>query len=395
LLAGLLTCGRCGQRMMIGYCKGGRPFYFCHRLAMNYGGPSCQRIAAVALDDLIGREVLRAVEPAALDLAFQAAGDLACERERLERHWRQQLDRARHDVDRAARQFHAVDPENRLVAAELERRWEQALSGQRDLQDQHDRFASQRPRELADADRDLIRSLSADLPRLWHAGTTTAVDRKLVVRHLVERIVVDVRGSSEMIDVEVRWAGGHASHHEARRPINNYERLHNFALLKERVTTLRREGRTAGRIAEVLNGEGFVPPKGPARYDRILVQKLMRICGLPGPLRREFHGGVALGDGEWWLGDLAKELGISRQMLRRWADQGLVRGRRDATGLRRWILWADAPELDRLRQLAEGRSRTGEEIPIRAGSIGDGAHRIETPTPDSEGRSPTSLPGGA
>jgi hypothetical protein len=352
--------------MMVGYGKGGRPFYVCHRVASNYGGPFCQRVGAKALDELVGGQVLRVVEPAAMDLALQEADDLEQERERLGRHWRERLDRARYDADRAARQYHAVEPENRLVAAELERRWERALLAQEQVQEDYERFARERPRELTDGDRELIRSLAADLPRLWHAETTTVVDRKEVVRHLVERIVARVRGTSEVVEVAVHWAGGVVSTHEVRRHVMSYEQLHDFKLLKERVVALRQAGRTADQIAEALNREGFVPPRGPDRYDRALVRKLMWRCGISRQPRRELHGGIEPGPNEWWLSTLADELKMSRGTLWGWVRLGWVRGRKIGTGLRRLIVWADAEEVDRLLRLHAYRPKGGRSGPVPA-----------------------------
>ncbi len=138
------------------------------------------------------------------------------------------MERAQIETDRAARQYHAVEPENRLVGRELERRWEQALRDQRDLQEQYDRFLAERPRELTAADRQRIEALASDIPGLWRAPTTTTQERQQIVRCLVERITVAIRGESEWVDVTIRWAGGLESRHEIRRPVKKYEQLSNY-----------------------------------------------------------------------------------------------------------------------------------------------------------------------
>src|SRR5205823_10974729 len=104
------------------------------------------------------------------------------ERQRLHRHWRQQLERARYHTDRAARQYQAVEPENRLVVRELERRWEEALHGQRRLEEDYERFGASQPATLSAAEREQIRSLARDLPELWHTDTTTAAERQRLGR---------------------------------------------------------------------------------------------------------------------------------------------------------------------------------------------------------------------
>ena len=132
-------------------------------------------------------QVLRALEPAALELSLRAVADAERERGRLARHWEQRLERARHDAERAARQYHAAEPEHRLVARERERRWEQALLVRRQVEDEYDRFRHGRPDELTCSDVKTVESLAGDIPALWRAETTTVQDRQEVVRHLVER----------------------------------------------------------------------------------------------------------------------------------------------------------------------------------------------------------------
>ena len=158
LLSGLVYCGRCGRRMRVAYHAKGTPVYYrCQTRSLEYGEPFCQSLAGGSLEALVTEEVLQALEPATLELSLQAVADLERERQRLDRHWQQRLERARIEAERAARQYHAVEPENRLVARELERRWEQALREQRDLEEQYDRFqadsASRADRRRPPADR--------------------------------------------------------------------------------------------------------------------------------------------------------------------------------------------------------------------------------------------------
>jgi hypothetical protein len=150
LLGGILKCGKCGCRMLVGYQgKEGAPRYTCMRRKVDYGEPLCQSLAGKHLDALVSQQVLAALEPAALELSLQAAEDTETERARLHRHWKQRLERARYDAERAARQYQAVEPENRLVARELESRWEQALIKQRQTEEDYARFESQQPSRLS------------------------------------------------------------------------------------------------------------------------------------------------------------------------------------------------------------------------------------------------------
>src|SRR5438270_7117195 len=206
--------------------------------------------------------VLRAVEPAALELGFRAAERLEQDRERLHAHWRQRLERVGYEADRARRQYDAVDPENRLVARALERQWEQKLSERQRLEEDYARFRSEQPRHLTASDRDRIRALAADLPALWRAETTTGADRRAVVRLLIERVELTRHGETERITVVVHWRGGAVTRHDITQGLRRYTDLGRYDELRARVIALRGDGLTADQIAEALNREGYAVPRG-------------------------------------------------------------------------------------------------------------------------------------
>ena len=295
--------------MQVAYPAKGTPVYYrCQTRSVDYAEPFCQSLAGGSLEALVTEQVLPALEPAALELSLQAVADLERERQRLDQHWQQRLERARIEAERAARQYHAVEPENRLVARELERRWEQALREQRGLEEQYDRFKADAPREPTAADRQRIEAWAGDLPGLWHAPSTTIQDRKTIVRFLVERITVAVRGQTEWVDVTIRWAGGLESRHEVRRPVRKYEQLSNYQALRDRMIELRRAGTTTGEIAERLNQRRLPSPARPCAVHSVHRQSV------PGPQgvawHRERDGGstaktLAAMSGDWaiWRGN--------------------------------------------------------------------------------------------
>ena len=365
LLAGLIFCGRCGRRMLVSYPGGlRRARYSCQRGAIEYAEPACQSLAGRRLDELIARLVLTALEPAALELSLGAGEDLRRQRQRLDRHWQQRLERARFEADRAARQYHAVEPENRLVARELERRWEQSLAAVRDVEEQYDRFRRDQPAELTAADRDMIMSMASDIPALWQAATTTASDRRVVARHLIERVEVAVQGQTEWVDVAVHWSGGFVSRHEVRRPVRRLEQLRDYSALMDRVLELHRAGLTSGAIADRLNVEGFRPAKRRETFNRSMVRQMLSRRFRSGPCPRALTESSPLEDQEWWLTDLARELGMPVPTVHCWLRRGWISARKLAGAGGRWILWADDKELDRLRRLrASPRSWSDQPYP--------------------------------
>jgi len=199
--------------------------------------------------------------PAALEISLAAAEQTEGQRTQVDRIWRQRLERAELAADRARRQYQLAEPENRLVARQLEKDWEAALAERQRLGEEYDRFTATRPRTLTAAERDQIRALAADLPAVWNAPTTSDADRKQLIRHLVEQVRITVLGASEKVDVQVIWAGGHRTAAQITRPVACLTQLSCYPQLTTRARELADSGCTTAQIAERLNAEGFRPPK--------------------------------------------------------------------------------------------------------------------------------------
>lgn len=351
LLPGLVVCGKCGHHMSTRYKVDKRPSYYCGeywRLALN---EPCGHISAATLDDLVSREVLRALEPAALELSLGAIENVERERKRLHNQWRQTLERARQDVERAERQYHSVEPENRLVARTLEARWEDALKKQRQVEEEYHRFLAKLPATLSRADRQRILSLSDSVAGLWHAPGTSALDRKQIVRCVVERVIVVIDKSTELNEVTIVWQGGITTQHQVARPVGTYEQLKDYRHLTERIRELHREGLHLAQIAEKLNDEGFVPPRRCGAFTESSIGSLVRELGLVGELFRD----DLVGKDEWWIPDLARTLGVIPQKIHYWVKQGWIHSRRTPSG-KHLIVWADQEEIRRLRKLTNQKN---------------------------------------
>jgi len=361
VLAGLIVCGRCGHRMLVSYANvrkdnpSGSLRYSCQREAIDYGGARCQSLAGATLEAFVIERLMQVVEPASLEVSLAASADIQRERDRLHSHWQQRLARARHEVEVARKSYAAVDPEHRLVAKELERRWEEALRNEEQLGLEYARFEHATPHQLSDAERDEIRSLSERLPQLWKAETTTAEDRSVIARMLIDRVIVTVEGDSERVDVDIHWKGGFGSHHALRRPVQTYEQLSYYDELLARIKALLDEGATLGSIAERLNAEGYQPPKRSSRFNTGILSRFLRERGIrTGPLPKSIIEESHLHSDEWWLCDLASELSMPIATLHRWQRVGWVISRKvSATG--RWSIFADAEELSRLKKLRSHR----------------------------------------
>jgi DNA invertase Pin-like site-specific DNA recombinase len=344
LLTGLLICGACGRRMHPSYRSKSTAYYMCMRRRLEES--DCRGLASAAIDDLVTKEILRALEPAALEVSLKAIEDVQRQRQRSHRHWEQRLERASYEAQRAERQYQAVEPENRLVARTLEQQWEKALREQRDLQEEYDRFLSEQPARLTEEEHARILSISADISALWNAAETNPTDRKEIIRLLTERIVVDVRAGTERAEVAITWRCGETTRHEIVRTVSRYESLGDYDQMMDRLVQLRRQGLTIKQLASQLTREGYRTPRSQVGYTSTSVRQLLCRRGLTGGA----IGRDQLGPGEWWLPDLAQKLGVPSERLRDLAFRGDIEARRVQPG-GPWVVRADGKEQRRLRKL--------------------------------------------
>jgi hypothetical protein len=309
-------------------------------------------IAGRVLDQLVAEQVLAALQPGALELSLAAADDVLRERQLLDENWRQRLERARYQAQRAERQYQAVEPENRLVARTLEHRWDNALQEVRRLEEDYARFQRRQPATLTERELDEIRALARDLPALWQAPTTTAADRQRIIRFLVDKLLADTDGEGNRVTVKLTWAGGLTSEHQILRPVYCYEQAAGFDRLFARIQELRALGMSFPDIAGRLNAEGFRPLKQADQFDGPIVWRILRRRSpSPQPLAERWRG--ELQKDEWFVAELAVELGVPKKTLYAWLRRGWVRYR-VLTGPRApWVCWADDDELRRLRRLRQ------------------------------------------
>jgi hypothetical protein len=310
------------------------------------------------LEGLVSELVLKALEPAALEISLKVAQEVEAERQRLHQHWAQRLERARYGAERACRHYNAVEPENRLVARTLERPWEEALAREETVKAEYARFLAQQPPTLSAQEREAIRQLSTDIPALWHAPTTTAADRQAIIGQRVERVVVSVQGEGEKVELQLHWIGGHGTLTRLIRAVARLEQLSYYPQLLTRVAALHRQGYNGVMIAKVLNAEGWRAAKRRTTFTAAMVNGLLARQGVrstrPSPataITRAAH--------EWSLQELAQELAMPPQTLYKWLREGRLTARRDTRVSHPiWVIRADAAEIARLRSWrAELRTR--------------------------------------
>lgn len=225
LLAGLLRCGHCGRMLHVAYSGlGGRARrYSCHGAQINHGIPErCIRFAAFKAERLVEEELLQRLEPMGVDAALEAIDRQA---RRSDEHVAQKelaLEQARFEVARARRQYDAVDPDNRLVAAELERRWNEALKHHNVIEDELRTLRAARPGELSAETRRGLLALGEELPALWHHAGSSMQLKKRIVRTLLREVIVSLKG--EKVCMVLHWQGGDHTEIEFLKPQHGQHR---------------------------------------------------------------------------------------------------------------------------------------------------------------------------
>jgi len=326
LLQGLVRCGHCGRRMTVGYGgdRARRTLQYRCRRPGEYGRRECQLVGGKRIEAAVVEAFLEVTASAGEEAAALADEQLRGELAAAERTWQLQIEKADYEARRAERQYMAVEPENRTVVRELERRWEQRLV---DLEAVRAKAASvlERRRPLSEAELERARELGRDLDAVWLAETTTVKDRKRLLRSLVEE--VQLRSEKTRYMVLIVWKGGATTEREVvRHAPGRHTRatpLETVALVRE----LAREFDDA-QIARILNRQGRRSGRGLA-FTKESVKSLRgknRIPKAPKPTPRDER------EGPFTLDDAARELGVTPSTVQRWLKEGLLAGQQSVPG---------------------------------------------------------------
>src|SRR6476659_1472934 len=261
LLAGLLRCGHCGRKLHVAYSgdNGSSGRYHCRGGNLNHGGEPCISFGGMRIDRAIGAEGIERLQPLGIEAAIDAMEAHQVEQSEKRRQVALALEQARYEVARARRQYDAVDPDIRLVAAELERRWNERLRTVRTLEADQEALAAGAQTTLTATDRERLLALGADLARAWHNPDATPATRKRIIRTLIEEIVVRVE--ADALSLVIRWAGGDHTPLRVRKNRAGQHRWGTDADVVELVTVFARQMPDQA-IAAVLNRAGKKTGRG-------------------------------------------------------------------------------------------------------------------------------------
>ena len=325
LLQGIVWCGQCGHKMAVPYKAGNR--YVCKHLHSTRGEPVCQHLPADPIDAEVVAAFFAAVTPAELEAWAQAHDARRQAEAALDRAEVLQVERLRYQAALAERQFHRVDPDNRLVAAELEHRWERALRELRQAEDAltRHRTARAKPETLSAEDRARFLTLGPQLPALWQQPDMTRERKKALLRSLIDKVVLR-RTAADRIHIRIVWCGGEVSALEIEVAVSTHRVLARGAEMEARLLALARQGVDDATIAAQLTREGY----RSARCGHVSVDTVRHVRHQHRVLRdwRRAHPRHVSG----WLtmAELARRLQVSRDWLERRIRNGTIAIARDA-----------------------------------------------------------------
>ncbi|MCI0524659.1 MAG: recombinase family protein [Acidobacteria bacterium] len=348
LLQGILYCGACGHKMLVEYRHGIQ--YLCAYIQLKHGGSRCQIMAANSIDHAVVEAFFQAISPVEVDLYSAALARHQQDEERARLACEQQLQRLRYEAEIARRQFNRVDPDNRLVASELEARWEAAL---RELK-QAETLAEPASQEhissfsLSPELRAALTSIGESLPRIWEQDLLSFEQKKALLRSLIEKVVLH-RSAPDRAQIRIVWIGGETTTLAAPLLVNNFASLSTAGEMEKLIVKLATDGVCDEEIAEQLTEQGHRSPR-----QRIVLPSTVKTIRLKNGILQRKQSHPREIEGFLTVPQLAEALKVSVQYIYDRIHNGTIEIAKDtATGL---YLFPNQPTtIKQFKQLIAGR----------------------------------------
>jgi DNA invertase Pin-like site-specific DNA recombinase len=316
LLQGLLLCGICGRRLTVRYTGNGGlyPIYECNWRSRD-GLPlrHCMSLAAGPLDDAITERVLTAVTPLTIKLALVALTGLEERDKLISAQWHRRIERARYEAELAERRYEEVDPSNRLIASTLEKRWNDAMQRMADLEAELAAFERQALRSVTAEQKRQILQLGRDFPRLWKARTTSACDRKRMLRLLIRDITVAKGPEPKLLRLQVCWQGGANETIEVRQRPKRQDAIRYPDTFVAKIRDMAKLYHDA-EIIDLLKSEGLTSSTGKP-FTLSMIRWIRHKHHIPSPLPPA---------GTLTVGQVCQRYGVSLWVVHYWIERGIV-----------------------------------------------------------------------
>lgn len=362
LLQGIALCGMCGSHMSLRYQgRNNLPNYVCEVETREYGSPRCQQVRSTAVDTEVERLVLEALEPHRIALALGALEQLEEEAAAVERQWNLRLERARYEAQRAGRQYNTCEPENRLVARNLERLWEEKLRGVEEVEKEFAAWRKQHHTTFTTEDRQQILALGENLPRLWSLPSTTNADRKQIIRLVIKNVVLDRKRERGKVWFKINWQTGATTEHWIKRRTGSYQEHADVEQLRQRVGELNAQEKTDSEIAAILTMEGLRTTRGEQIND-VAVYHMRKLWGIrANRAYAEGHNPQQWDDGTYSIQGVMAVIAVAKSTVYFWLQQGIVAGTQSAKGAP-WKITLSEGDISRLREYAQQRRPDWQQI---------------------------------
>jgi DNA invertase Pin-like site-specific DNA recombinase len=349
LLHGVIYCGECGHKMVVQYKP--KTHYICNYLRQQHRVPVCQYLPADPIDDHVVPLFFAALAPAELDIYERVRASLCAEHDQIQRARQQQLERLRYQARLAERQFQKTDPDNRLVAAELEKRWETAL---RELKQAEEAWAREEPppspwARLDSTTRQALLDAGRKISQWWETNRFSQEQKKALLRCLIDKVVVH-RRAPDTVHCRVVWKGGDTTEADLAVTVGALARLSGSQEMENTILRLARQGQTDEDIACQLTQQGYRSPK-----HRAVLPSTVRFLRLSHRLLRDRHQSHPRRiPGFLTVPQLAAKLKIARHWIYDRIHNGIIQIGTDPE--RRLYLFPDTPKvLSQFRQLRAGK----------------------------------------
>ncbi len=322
LLQGIVLCGTCGKKMYTQYRtrRSGKnntdPIYICEYDHIKTGDDYCQRIEGKYIDKAIGEKLIKSFTPLTLEVALNIQDELKRRHEEIDGLRKQEIERARYEVNLARRRYMQVDPENRLVADSLEAEWNEKLVSLNELYENYERQKKNDFNILSNDDRNKILSLAADFSALWNNQNTSNKDKKRMIRLLIEDVTL-IRNKDRSINVDIRFKGGATESMQLPAPVKVQDLYQTDKEVVQLIDQLL-EHYTFKEIAEILNKQEKKSGKG-IPFNQCIVENICQRKQLSRPIER-----LLKKNNLFTISEVSKILKISKDMVRHYIRIGII-----------------------------------------------------------------------
>jgi hypothetical protein len=348
LIHGIVYCGQCGHKLVVQYKVGTR--YICNFLRQQHGSPICQYIPADPVDKKVIEAFFAALSPIEVDIYSRAMEQKKQADEQLNRAHAQQIERLRYEAALAKRQYMLADPQNRLVAAELEKRWEAAL---RELKRAEESLAQRKlapaiPLKITAELKEAFTQIGKKLPEIWDTNTLSHEHKKALIRCLIDKVIIH-RVRRDLIDIRIVWKGGATSFFDVSIPVSSLAELPDCEQMEQEIIQLTQQGKRDEDIAKELSVKGFRSPM----KTYLLTSTVKTIRLKHGIMQKRHQSHPRRIDGYLTVPQIAKLLDIPSHWIYDRIHKGVIDVTRNTkTGL---YLFPDKPDtLEQFQKLKAG-----------------------------------------